>query len=144
MSDTDNLRVTAIKALDEIEKRIVQAERERDEARLDAEQTKAFRNGMHVRNYKEMLAAQERLEQAVALLREAPDKSCDCEEGRTCCACEYNTRKDAFLAGQTAPVAPAVDDAMVFNLCAELHYRGYNIGPLGARSALVAALEGKQ
>lgn len=76
-------------------------ERERDEAQL-----------MVQHNLEAAQRAEAQLEQAVALLREAPDKACDCEEGRTCGSCEYNTRKDAFLTGQPAP-APVVDDAMV-------------------------------
>lgn len=118
---------------------VKQAERERDEARA------AWSRALGERDtYKE------RSEQAVALLREALDKACDCEEGRTCGSCEYNTRKDAFLAGQPAPVKAEVDDAVVERACAAMWNGVWPhdcVNPddqrNDMRAALVAALEGR-
>lgn len=146
---------------------LAQAERERDEARHERDEAREGRaeweavaikylpykrerdeallahGGAEVRCAEALEMAEklgDRLEQATALLREwreddgLPAATHTSKRGRT----------DAFLAGQPAPAKPVVDDAMVFRLCAELHYRGYNIGKQSMRAALVGALEGKQ
>lgn len=123
--------------------RLEQAERERDEA----QQKEKWLRGVCDELAAESIQRKERLEQAVALLREAPDKACDCEEGRTCGSCEYNTRKDAFLTGQPAPVKLTVDDAMVERARAAMWGDDDFVHPADQRNdmraALVAALEGR-
>lgn len=141
--------------------RLEQAERERDEARAevarlrhdpkaDARAVIEEWRAKAESAWSDAAQAQERLKLAVALLREAPDKACDCEEGRTCGSCEYNTRKDAFLAGQPAPVKAEVDDAVVERACAAMWNGVWPhdcVNPddqrNDMRAALVAALEGR-
>lgn len=73
------------------------------EAKADAEAAKAERNGMHVRNYKEMQAAIAQRDELAALLREPHLRECTCEEGRDCGCNNYEQRRGAALARIAKP-----------------------------------------
>lgn len=80
------------------------------EAKDDAERAKAYRNGMHVRNYKEMREAQQRLEQATSLLVKARQWVVQCV-GITAAATAYDI--DTFLEARLAKPKRMVEADLV-------------------------------